>query len=522
MGQLLDSGTTVAGLKHDMDHHFMSHWHDFNHLTILSWHNSTGAAMANAATAADINILKPVQNGPVPDCRPDDVKFNLDYRDLCTDATPEDNTILRAEYFFELPQTSVEVLNGAGNPRMLTTFHGAADLQTLSAVEFKDQILHHVPHEGPITLADAPFGVANASIDDTSAMEIIEKLYLKIALPTIENSVFRTLCPGYTNKPHAALEGLCQSVKDEEGNVTTVTVSQYFAMIQNAIRTFANMDEYPVDVCRIFIDGLHEDIKGFFVDLYPEHAAPHPLNARSQRKSMETILTKATTAETRVLSTNRLIARSTGQVFHASTYASQCEETLQQYNVPSPAGSRSPSPTKKRARQPMGKGHSCHGCGDFTHKWADCPKRHIPAIQERAKQNIEAFAKKKTGKEGRWLKKSPNLTDFSSEARNKITKQVLEAQAKNTTVSDEASSEVSSLTNPQPNSSTPGGMGRGSTRGQKNPYIFFSDVQESITTVLSSATSRPILPVPIDTNVPHVALPLGNDNDENPVCVTAA
>ena len=314
MGQLLDSGTTVAGLKHDMDHHFTSHWHDFNHLTILSWHNSTGAAMANAATAADINILKPVQNGPVPDCRPDDVKFvrvriNLDYRDLCTDATPEDNTILRAEYFFELPQTSVEVLNGAGNPRMLTTFHGAADLRTLSAAEFKDQILHHVPHEGPITLADAPFGVANASIDDTSAMEIIEKLYLKIALPTIENSVFRTLCPGYTNKPHAALEGLCQSVKDEEGNVTTVTVSQYFAMIQNATRTFANMDEYPVDVCRIFIDGLHEDVKGFFVDLYPEHAAPHPLNARSQRKSMETIPTKPTPAETRVLSTNRLIAR---------------------------------------------------------------------------------------------------------------------------------------------------------------------------------------------------------------------
>ena len=41
--------------------HFHDHWRDFWNLTILSWHNSTGAIMANTTTAADSSILLPVK-----------------------------------------------------------------------------------------------------------------------------------------------------------------------------------------------------------------------------------------------------------------------------------------------------------------------------------------------------------------------------------------------------------------------------------------------------------------------------
>ncbi len=110
-------------------------WANFANLTILSWHSTNGGQINNTATAADPSILLPVQNKAAAACRSSGVKFvlvllALDYADL-NRIQPPPNATLRGEYYIQLPQDSIDLLNAAGNPYCLTTFLGAADLRTL-------------------------------------------------------------------------------------------------------------------------------------------------------------------------------------------------------------------------------------------------------------------------------------------------------------------------------------------------------------------------------------------------------
>jgi hypothetical protein len=68
-----------------------------------------------------------------------------------------DNTTLRGSYYLKLPQTSAMVNNGYGVPQNLTTFHGAADLRTLSVEQIQTDILSHVFQDGPVDLVPAAF-----------------------------------------------------------------------------------------------------------------------------------------------------------------------------------------------------------------------------------------------------------------------------------------------------------------------------------------------------------------------------
>jgi hypothetical protein len=313
----------IAGLKCDFLEYFEDHWLDINNLTILSFHTSAGAVL-DASIPGDINILCPVQNGAVANCRPADVRYVhlecvLDYADLAEHAGPNDNTILRTVYYLELPQTVAVVLDGHNNnPRNLCTFHGVADLRTLTVQQIQDDILDHVPQDAPIGLAEAPFNVTNATVDDTN-MEHITRAILKLSLAMMETPIFQQLCPNYTDKPHAAVEGITLTYLDPEGNIVTHTVAQYNSFLSNASRTFAHLPEYPVDLCLIFIRGLHPDVKSVFEEMYPNHSAPHDRSGHAQRTALAEILRIASTAESRVLSTQCLDARQMGQTFIAGT-----------------------------------------------------------------------------------------------------------------------------------------------------------------------------------------------------------
>lgn len=278
LGIYLDCQTVVAGLKTDFTYYFKENWLSMDKIDILSFHNSAGTVFVDATIAGDPTILKPVQDGNIPNCRPADVRYvrlqlQLDFADLATGAGPNDNTVLRCQYYLELPQTMVVVNDGHGHPRNLVTFHGADNLRDLSIQEIQDDILAHVPQDSPIGLAEAPFNVTNAVVDET-VMESIQRSILKLAITTIEKEVFQHLCPGYTAKPHAAVENITQTYPDDAGNIVTLTVAQYSSILQNAARTFAHLQEYPCDLCTIFMNGLHPDVKAVFQDQYDRHSEP--------------------------------------------------------------------------------------------------------------------------------------------------------------------------------------------------------------------------------------------------------
>jgi hypothetical protein len=86
-GSYMNCSAIVDGLKFDFQEHLGECWFHMNHLTITPFHDSAGTAIANAVTMANAAILKPVIDGPINDCRPQDVRFVclqlvLDFRPL--------------------------------------------------------------------------------------------------------------------------------------------------------------------------------------------------------------------------------------------------------------------------------------------------------------------------------------------------------------------------------------------------------------------------------------------------------
>ena len=71
----LHCGAVVDGSKFDWLSRFQDNWYNWTNLTIVSFHDSSGERINDAAITADPAILKPVQDGDPADCRPADVRF---------------------------------------------------------------------------------------------------------------------------------------------------------------------------------------------------------------------------------------------------------------------------------------------------------------------------------------------------------------------------------------------------------------------------------------------------------------
>jgi hypothetical protein len=121
-----------------------------------------------------------------------------------------------------------------------------------------------------------------------------------VAISTIEKDIFIHQCPGYTNKPYAAVEGITQTYPNASGNIVCLSIAQYSFILQNAARTFAHLMVYPCDLCGIFMQGMHPDFKAAFEELYDQHAAPHDRNGRAQCTAYAKILKAATQAKRQV------------------------------------------------------------------------------------------------------------------------------------------------------------------------------------------------------------------------------
>jgi hypothetical protein len=130
-----------------------------------------GTPINDTVIDADASILKPVQDGAAADCHSAGVKFvrvqlELDYSDLAVrrvDAGPA--PILRGEYYIQLPQGTIDLVNAPGNARRLTTFLGANDLRALSADEVRNTILNSTHQDGPYDLLAPSFNLSSCCTD---------------------------------------------------------------------------------------------------------------------------------------------------------------------------------------------------------------------------------------------------------------------------------------------------------------------------------------------------------------------
>jgi hypothetical protein len=137
-------------------------------------------------------------------------------------------TILCLQYYIELSQTTVPLVNGVGVNYNLTTWHGTADLLTLSGADVCGLILGVCLQDGPIALLQADFNLGEANINSNGLLKKLHTKILKLGFHQIAHSIFEQLCPGYSNQPHAALDHICQSATGPDGQVVTSTVIEFY------------------------------------------------------------------------------------------------------------------------------------------------------------------------------------------------------------------------------------------------------------------------------------------------------
>ena len=68
-------------------------------------------------------------------------------------------TVLKLMYYIELPQTSVNMTNGANVAYVLTTYHDPANITAMTAKQVLNDIINPCLQHGPITLSGANFNL---------------------------------------------------------------------------------------------------------------------------------------------------------------------------------------------------------------------------------------------------------------------------------------------------------------------------------------------------------------------------
>ena len=515
LGSQLSSSTTVDGHIEDWLELFRSHWIDFGNLELMTFHNSNGEVIDDTTIAADPTILKPVQDGALANCRSSDVRFvriqiALDFADLVT-LDPPGNTILRHSYYLELPQTTQAMINGGGAAYNLTTFHGDGDIKIMQPAAITAEILDHTLQDGPISLQDSDFNLNHANIDTEDIRLQIEKKILKLSSAQIIKSVFDTICPGYSEQPHAAVEHIVQSYRNAEGALVTTTVFDYYQRLMRAARPIATQQTFPISLVNKFMDGIDERLRPKFRSLYPTYSVQQDRSGRNQRKTLPIVLAAAQQAEDEIRSVQEIARGAIGQTLIANVvgaypaaavqaFPSQAENTLDRYQSDGESvDSRSTGTNRSRGTP------ECFGCGE-PHPWMRktstgehkivCPNKNKPGVKERAEREYKAFidrlSQRRKAKNDK-KRKSNNFADMSSSQRDKIRRQVLAFDAIDA-ANDESSvaSSVTTHTN-------------ASRRGTQSPLILIVSVD-----VFNAKTPQlSVIPVPIQTLFPHVNLQLG-------------
>ena len=301
VGTQLNCSAIVDGLLYDWRAMFDDAWFDFANLSIVSFHDSAGAQINNTTVAGNPGLLLPVQDGPIAACRQQDVRFvrvscTIDFAPLFTIANPGP-TILRVGYYIELPQTTVNMLNGHGAAYNLTTWHGAADLSLLPRDQVRTLILDRCLQDGPIALSPADFNLGEANIDTVTLRASIHAKIWRLGWRQIMTSIFTQLCPGYSDQPHAVLDHIKQTSIGPDGQVVTASVIEYYQRMLNAARPFATQQQYAISVCDRFIQGLDRSLLPSFRKNYPNHSMAHDLSGSYQRRMLPIILAAAQSAE---------------------------------------------------------------------------------------------------------------------------------------------------------------------------------------------------------------------------------
>jgi hypothetical protein len=220
MATQLNCNATADGLMYDWKSVLDKGWYNPALLQILSFHNLAGLEIVDTTTIADASILLPVVDGNLANCPKLDVRFvrvqiTLDYATLFA-AGHTRPTSIKSMYYIELPNTIAPMINGNGIAYNLSTYHGPADIRTMTAAKVLTEIVDPCLQMGPITLKNADFNLAAANIDTSKHRDLLNSKILQLGFKQICDAMFRQLCPSYSDQPRAVIKHIRQPAPGPE------------------------------------------------------------------------------------------------------------------------------------------------------------------------------------------------------------------------------------------------------------------------------------------------------------------
>ncbi len=445
------------------------------------------------------------------------MQLALDYADL-NQIVPAPNTTLRGEYYIQLPQDSIDLVNGAGNPYCLTTFTGAADLRTLTTKTIQRDILDATHQDGPYDLLEPSFNLTSCCTESTVTYGELKSQVVRLASATIYQQLFEVLVPGYTLEPHNILDHIFQSYVNQEGIHQRLPAQVYYTTFLNAVCSFYDLEEYPIDIAGIFMDHIDPRLaKGFRIN-YPDFGKARSRNALNQLTLLTDMLGALIKTETSVSNILEVITDARGgEQFlmapppggFAPAFPSVAETTLNRYTK---------SDDSTRGSDTTGGGsfveRKCFGCGQphpwSKHPWSKkekgvfvvvCPNANKPGIREQAAVKIKEFCERRGRKHSKMSKhknlNTVNWDDIPSERQAVLLQQ------------HRAGSIVT----------TDGGSVGSSITGATSPASMSTTRHGSITlhqgvNVLSTNSTKPPIPIAIHSPMAHISLHTGTSVEE--------
>ncbi len=130
-------------------------------------------------------------------------------------------------------------------------------------------------------------------MDSTIIEEEINSKIIRLATPSVLDTLFNQLCPGYSKEPHAALDHVRQTYDDATGNTIFLSVYDYYNQILAASRSFIDMEVLPVSICQAFIDGLDHRLSAGFRTHFPDYSKSQDRTATHQQTVLQVMLQAA-------------------------------------------------------------------------------------------------------------------------------------------------------------------------------------------------------------------------------------
>ena len=232
---------------------------------MISFHDESGQVVANTTTAAAAQILKATGDAATPtaaaNCRVANIKYvtvevNIDF----TQITKDNSSRFRVSTVVELPITSRQISDDVAGVVNVTTYHGQADIRTMFAEDFEDEILNTTGQKGAAALVAPAFGAGVATLDTETKANKLYEFVVGSCLGWLQNNVFKMICSNIVYRPSMTLDNVKQVKEDANGNKVHIPMNEYFIQMINAsvTLTHGNVEE---DLVQHAMDNMDPEVK---------------------------------------------------------------------------------------------------------------------------------------------------------------------------------------------------------------------------------------------------------------------